>query len=100
MLRRIWGDRAWSTESSEILIVGLNYDPVSVSRQLGHKKPSFTQDVYAHLFDKARHADELRDRLERGFGHLLDGVNAMSTGARNGPQSQTPDQSVIAGNKG
>lgn len=85
---------------ASILIVGLKYDPVSVSRQLGHKKPSFTQDVYAHLFDRARHADELRDRLERGFGHLLDGVNAMSTGARNGPQSQTPDQSVIAGNSG
>jgi integrase len=73
---------------ASILIVGLNYDPVSVSRQLGHKNPSFTQDTYAHLFDKARHAAELRRRLDEGFGHLLDGVNAMSTDGRNAAQPQ------------
>jgi hypothetical protein len=27
--------------------------------------------VYAHLFEKARHADELRDGLGERFGHLL-----------------------------
>ena len=43
-----------------------------VARQLGHTNPSFTQDMYGHLFEQARHAAELRDRLEEGFGHLLD----------------------------
>ncbi len=73
---------------ASILIVGLKYDPVSVSRQLGHKKPSFTQDVYAHLFDRGKHADALREQLEQSFGHLLADVNGMSTDARNRSQLQ------------
>jgi integrase len=85
---------------ASILIVGLKYDPVSVSRQLGHTNPSFTQDTYAHLFDKARHAVELRDRLEQGFGHLLDGVNAMSTDARNQPQTPALAPPAIVGSIG
>lgn len=68
---------------ASILIVGLKYDPVSVSRQLGHKRPSFTQDVYAHMFDRAKHADALREQLEQGFGHLLAPVNGMSTSRQN-----------------
>jgi hypothetical protein len=27
--------------------------------------------VYSHLFDRTKQADELRDRLAEGFGHLL-----------------------------
>jgi hypothetical protein len=61
-----------------VLIVGLGLDPVRVSKQLGHTNPSFTADTYAHLFDHARHAQDLRDRLDSGYGHLLD-VNKMST---------------------
>jgi integrase len=65
---------------ASVLIVGLRLDPVRIARQLGHTNPSFTQDTYAHLFEQARHANELRDQLEHGFGHLLD-VNVVSTGA-------------------
>jgi integrase len=62
---------------ASLLIVGLNLDPVRVSRQMGHTRASFTQDCYAHLFEEARHATEMRDELEQGFGHLLRNVNMV-----------------------
>ena len=70
---------------ASLLIIGLKYDPVSVSKQLGHKKSSFTSDTYAHLFDRIEHESELRDKLEQSFGHLLDG-NTMTTDGGNRPQ--------------
>jgi hypothetical protein len=45
------------------LILDLKLDIVTVSRQLGHARPSITSDVYAHLFDEARHADDIRERM-------------------------------------
>ena len=33
--------------------------------------PAITLRTYAHLFDKAKYADETRERLAAGFGHLL-----------------------------
>lgn len=42
-----------------------------VSRQLGHANPSITLGVYAHLFDKAQHAKELRTRLEASNGNIM-----------------------------
>lgn len=56
---------------ASMLIVDLRYDPVNVARQLGHADPATTLRVYAHLFEKARHAHELRDGLGERFGHLL-----------------------------
>ena len=47
-----------------------------MSRILGHARVTITLDVYIHLFDEARHADEIRaDGPERiraaaGHGHL------------------------------
>lgn len=79
---------------ASLLIVGLKYDPVSVSKQLGHKKSSFTSDTYAHLFDRVRHESELRDQLELSFGHLLDG-NTMSTDGRNETQTPLPAPTPI-----
>ena len=38
-------------------------DPVRVQQQLGHARPSITLDVYAHMFERARHADDLRERI-------------------------------------
>ncbi|MDX6423890.1 MAG: hypothetical protein QOI67_1361, partial [Gaiellaceae bacterium] len=81
---------------ASMLIVGLRLDPVSVARQLGHTNPSFTQDTYAHLFSEARHAETLRDSFDRGYGHLLDDVNDVSTGGRNDPQSETPTEAVVS----
>jgi integrase len=69
---------------ASILIVGLGCDVLTVSRQLGHARPSITTDVYGHLFEEARVADELRAKLGGHYGHLLgaDDVNALSTRAR------------------
>jgi integrase len=68
------------TFASRLIALGL--DPVRVSKQLGHASPSFTEDAYSHVFERARHADELREKLELGYGRLLD-VNRMSTSSRN-----------------
>jgi integrase len=55
------------------LIVDLKLDIVSVSRQLGHKRPSITSDVYAGLFDQARHAEEIRAKMAASaFGRALE----------------------------
>src|SRR5207253_1207253 len=82
-------ERVVPSTFASLLIVGLGLDPVRVSKQLGHANPSITLKVYAHLFEQARHADELRSALGDGFGHLLDG-NAVSTGGRNGAQPVSP----------
>ena len=61
------------------LIVGLGLDPVRVSRLLGHTSPAFTASTYAHMFEQARHADELRERMADGYGRLLE---VEATGGR------------------
>lgn len=73
-----------------MLIAGLNLDPARVAAQLGHASPAITLSVYARVFEQARHADELRDALDRGFGHLLAG-NTMSTSRRNPTQDREPE---------
>jgi integrase len=45
------------------LIVDLGLDPVHVAKQLGHSRPSFTLDRYSHLFDRSRHAENMREQL-------------------------------------
>jgi integrase len=55
------------------LIVDLNLDVVQVSRMLGHASPATTLDIYAHLFDDARHAADIRTRMSRSeFARLLE----------------------------
>lgn len=67
------------------LILDLGMDPVRVSKQLGHSKPSVTQDVYADLFDRARHADEQREAMAAStFATALDG-NVVETPTRTQP---------------
>ena len=54
------------------LIVDLRLDVAQVSRILGHARPSITLDVYTHLFDRAAHAADIRERMARSeFGSLL-----------------------------
>jgi integrase len=56
------------------LILDLKLDVVTVSRQLGHARPSITSDVYSHLFDRARHHADIRQAMgESDFGRLLEG---------------------------
>jgi integrase len=54
------------------LIVDLRLDVAQVSRILGHARPSITLDVYTHLFDRAAHAADIRERMARSeFASLL-----------------------------
>jgi len=71
------------------LIVDLGLDVAQVSRILGHASITITLDVYTHLFDDARHSQEIRQRMAASqFARLLhpefnrsrDGV--ISIGAR------------------
>ena len=59
------------TFASLLIAEGLNV--VFVSRQLGHASPDITLKVYAHLFDRAEHAQRASAALEAGFGFVLDG---------------------------
>jgi integrase len=55
------------------LIIDLGLDVVKVSRVLGHSSVSTTLDIYAHLFEEARHAADIRARMSRSdFARLLD----------------------------
>jgi integrase len=55
------------------LIVDLGLDVLQVSRILGHSSASTTLDVYAHMFDEARHAADIPARMARSaFAGLLD----------------------------
>lgn len=54
------------------LIVDLGLDVVQVSRILGHASVATTLNVYAHLFDEARHSADIRMRMARSaFAGLL-----------------------------
>lgn len=52
----------WISEGSDV---------VYVSRVLGHSSPSITLDVYADLFDRARHEEKATAALDRAFGGAL-----------------------------
>jgi hypothetical protein len=53
--------------------VHLNVDVVQVSRILGHASVSTTLNVYARLFDDARHSADIRARMaSSAFAGLLD----------------------------
>ena len=62
------------------MLIGQGADPVFVADQLGHSKPSFTLNTYAHLFRAARHARQARKQLQADYGALLRGA---SKGASN-----------------
>jgi integrase len=57
------------TYGSHLVQQGL--DPVRVSRQMGHARPSITLDVYAKEFEQAQHADDVADKLTAAFGGVL-----------------------------
>ena len=49
-------------EEADVADVQQGWDPKTISERLGHYKPSFTMDRYAHV-TQARH-EEVADRLE------------------------------------
>jgi len=53
--------------------------PAWVAAQLGHASPTTTLATYAHLFDRTKQTDELRDRLSAGFGHLFTPAASQSS---------------------
>jgi integrase len=63
------------------LIVDLGLDVAQVSRILGHARFTITLDVYTHLFDDARHAGEIRRRMETSeFAALLESDGSAQEG--------------------
>ena len=52
--------------------------PVVVAGQLGHANPAVTLGHLCARVDRARHADETRERLSARFGHLLGAEAATS----------------------
>jgi integrase len=56
--------------ASLLIANGLNL--VCVSCQLGHTNPSITLEVYAHLFDRADHADTARAALDASYTAISD----------------------------
>jgi len=53
------------------LLIAQGANVVYVSRQLGHASPDITLRVYAHLFDRAEHAQRASDALEASFGAMV-----------------------------
>jgi len=58
---------------------GLNV--VFVSRQLGHANPTVTLSTYAHLFERADHAQAAREALEASYAAMA-GLTAAVTARR------------------
>jgi integrase len=63
---KLWLYDLRSTFASMLIAAGA--DIVFVSRQLGHASPEITLRVYAHLFDRAEHAEAVRAMLDASFG--------------------------------
>lgn len=57
--------------ASLLIANGLNV--VFVSRQLSHANPSITLEVYAHLFERANHADTARGALDASYLAISNG---------------------------
>lgn len=54
------------------LVIDLRLDVAQVSRILGHARASITLDTYTHLFDRAAHAADIRERMSSSvFGRVL-----------------------------
>ncbi len=51
---------------------------VFVSRQLGHANPSVTLEVYAHLFERADHAQAAKEALEMSYEMMTSSDAIMS----------------------
>ena len=61
------------------LIIDLRLDPAQVSRILGHARITITLDTYTHLFEDARHAQDIRTRMAASpFAGLLEATTTAS----------------------
>lgn len=72
------------------LLIEARLDPVKVAARLGHERPSFTLDVYSHLFDQDT----------SGLGALLDAEWGQSNGKRGfAPSTAKPAPKKTSTNK-
>jgi integrase len=55
------------------LLISRGLNVVFVSRQLGHANPSITLQVYAHLFERADHAQAARTALDASYASINEG---------------------------
>jgi len=46
-------------------------DVVTVSRQMGHARPSITLDIYSHEFAAVQHRDSVASKLGEAFSGIL-----------------------------
>ena len=53
------------------ILIAQGNDPAYVAAQMGHARPSMTLDTYTFLFNRARHAQEHRQKLDEQFGDLF-----------------------------
>jgi hypothetical protein len=67
---------------------------VFISRQVGHSTSATTLGVYAHLFDKANHAEGMRQALSARFDGLL-AWNAVETTRRNETQHRLGEMAQL-----
>jgi integrase len=63
--------------ASLLIAKGLNV--VFVSRQLGHANPTITLGTYAHLFERADHAQSARAALQAGYAVMAKSLGAPSS---------------------
>ena len=57
------------TSGSHLVRAGA--DVVTVSRQMGHARPSITLDVYAHEFAAVQHREDIAAKLGDAFNGIL-----------------------------
>ena len=55
------------------LLIAQGVDVAYVSRQLGYANITTTLNTYARLFDHARNAETVKNRLEQEFGDIVGG---------------------------
>jgi integrase len=67
------------------LLISQGANVVFVSRQLGHASPAITLHVYAHLFDRAQHAETTKSLLERSFSNVLATMHPVREGNCSSP---------------
>jgi integrase len=69
------------------LILDVGLDVAQVSRILGHASATITLDIYTHLFDDARHGQEIRTRMMKSpFAELLVPTSTAGEGRGSHPR--------------
>lgn len=79
------------------LIIDLGLDVAQVSHILGHASVSITLDVYTHLFERARHAGEVRTKMAvSAFAALIEPSRASADVVALPAQSRAGDRLLTA----